>query len=155
MCLTSRFRPLGAGIGNYLRGGGFANAVENIFYMNPPPAFARNHFAFSGPPATRQICCLTIDNTTKMSYCFSMIRAELLSILSPAECCMCGRALSVRDLREFYGMTDETLRDGIHCPACAAHCLTLCRECSCRYTADRSGMCGECQRDEHAYILSS
>jgi len=84
-----------------------------------------------------------------------VIRTELLYALSPAECCVCERTLSVRELQEFYGMADETLGGDIHCPSCAASSLTLCRECSCRYTADRSGVCGECQRHDYAHILSS
>jgi hypothetical protein len=84
-----------------------------------------------------------------------MIRTELLYALSQAECCVCERTLSVRELEEFYGMTDETPGGDIQCPSCALHTLTLCRECSCRYTADRSGMCGECRRHDYAYILPS
>jgi hypothetical protein len=84
-----------------------------------------------------------------------VIHAALLYVLSPAECCVCERPLSVRELEEFYGMADETLGGDVLCPSCALHTLTLCRECSCRYTADRSGICGECQRHDYAYILPS
>jgi hypothetical protein len=140
------------------------------FFMSPPVARCRSTaspvFAQEG---TRQICCPVIDNTTKMSYPFlglrpgvvsrtqgePVIRTEPLYVLSPPECCVCERTLSVRELEEFYGTADETLGGNIHCPSCAVHFLTLCRECSCRYTADRSGICGECQRHDYAHILSS
>jgi len=84
-----------------------------------------------------------------------VIRAELQYVLSQAECSVCERTLSPRDVEEFRGMADETLRGEIHCPSCTLQYLTLCRECSCRYTADRSGMCGECQRHDNAHILPS
>jgi len=84
-----------------------------------------------------------------------VIHTEPLYVLSPAECCVCERTLSARELEEFYGMADDTLGGDIQCPSCALHTLTLCRECSCRYTADPGGVCGECQRLDYAHILSS
>ena len=83
-----------------------------------------------------------------------MTRIERLYAASPAECCICEQPLTVRALEEFYGMTDDTLRADIHCPACAVRCLTLCHECSCRYTADPAGVCGECA-SAYAHVLPS
>jgi len=80
---------------------------------------------------------------------------EHLHMPSTCECCVCGRVLSIREEQEFYAVTDETLHGDVHCPSCAARGLTLCRECSCRYTADHSGMCGECQMHTYAHIFSS
>ena len=82
-----------------------------------------------------------------------MTRIERLYAVAPAECCVCERALSVHDLEEFYGMTDDTLHADVHCPSCARHCLTLCRECSCRYTAERTGVCGECVAREYGVAV--
>jgi hypothetical protein len=73
-----------------------------------------------------------------------MTRIERLYAVAPAECCVCDHPLSVRELEEFSGMTDESLSADIHCPSCARQVLTLCHECSCRYTADPDGICGEC-----------
>ncbi len=168
-CLTARFRPRDAGIHNYMSADAFTRSDGIFFYIPPPHALSRKDFPRFRLKVTRQICCPVIDNTTKMSYPFSgpapgivsrtqgepVIRTEPLYVLSPPECCVCERTLSVRELEEFYGRADETLGGDIHCPSCAVHFLTLCRECSCRYTADRSGMCEECQRHDYAHILSS
>jgi hypothetical protein len=137
--------------------------------MSPPRALPHKDFLFSAPKAHDKFVAWLLTTRQKCRILFPGLRPGIVSrtqgepvicteppyVLSPPECCVCERTLSVRELEEFYGMADETLGGDIHCPSCAVHFLTLCRECSCRYTADRSGMCEECQRHDYAHILSS
>jgi hypothetical protein len=97
---------------------------------------------------TRQKCRIVFSTNGD-----PMTRIERLYAASPAECCICEQPLTVRALEEFYGMTDDTLRADIHCPSCAVRCLTLCHECSCRYTADPAGVCGECASREFSMAV--
>jgi hypothetical protein len=106
----------------------------------------------------RQICVVGIDNTTKMSYIppgaktrdplmiaeqgTAMTRFERLLTLSATTCCVCDHPVSLQELNEFYGITDEQLHSEVHCRSCMETCLVLCRECSSRYTA--AGLCEEC-----------
>jgi hypothetical protein len=41
----------------------------------------------------------------------------------------------------------------VHCPSCAAGHLELCRECSCRRTADPSGLCSLCAAQEYGMAV--
>jgi hypothetical protein len=84
----------------------------------------------------------------KSTYGAVMTRFERLLTLSATTCCVCDHHLSVQELDEFYGATDEHLHDQVHCRACLAEQLVLCRECSACYTAD--GICGECAAREYA-----
>jgi hypothetical protein len=168
-CLAARFRPRGAGTHNYMSADAFTSSVGIFFYM-PLPARCRSTtsrvFAQKAHDkfvlrllTTRQKCRILFPGLRPALVSRTggepVIRTEPLYVLSPPECCVCERTLSVRELEEFYAMADETLGGDIHCPSCAVHFLTLCRECSCRYTADRSGICEECQRHDYAHILSS
>ncbi len=80
-----------------------------------------------------------------------MTRIERLSTLSSDVCCVCDRPLSVQDVDEFHGVADESLHGVLFCHACMEEELVLCRECSCRYTAD--GLCGECAAREYALAV--
>jgi hypothetical protein len=83
----------------------------------------------------------------------SMTHIEPLYAVAAAECCVCGHPLSLRALEEFSCMTDDSLSADIHCPSCARGELTLCHECSCRYTADPAGICGECVAREYSLAV--
>lgn len=74
-------------------------------------------------------------------------------LLPPAECCCCERVLSMQELDDFYATTDESLHGDAHCPSCAAAHLEVCRECSCRRTADPSGLCGVCASQEYGIAV--
>jgi hypothetical protein len=74
-------------------------------------------------------------------------------LLPPVECCRCERPLTGNELDEFYTMTDESLHGDVHCPSCAAGHLELCRECSCRRTADPSGLCSLCAAQEYGMAV--
>jgi hypothetical protein len=101
-----------------------------------------------------------LDNTTKMSYSLSeppsmgrtppMTRHERLVTVSDVVCCACERALSVQELEEFYGASDDELHDDPYCRSCLERHLRLCPECSGRYTA--GGVCGECRGREEGNI---
>lgn len=77
-----------------------------------------------------------------------MTRIERLLTPSARVCCLCDHPLSVQELEEFYSSTDGELHGEVHCPSCVVEHLVLCRECSCRYTAN--GVCGECVAHEYA-----
>jgi hypothetical protein len=79
-----------------------------------------------------------------------MTRIERLLTPSTITCCVCDRLLSVRELEEFHGTTDEELHGEVHCRSCMEEHLVVCRECSCRYTAD--GVCGECAAREYGMV---
>lgn len=76
-----------------------------------------------------------------------MTRIERLLTPSTTLCCVCDRPLSIQELEEFHGATDESLHTEAYCSSCLEEHLVLCRECSCRYTAD--GVCGECAVGEY------
>ena len=77
-----------------------------------------------------------------------MTRFERLLTRSLAACCVCEHPLSVQELDEFRSVTEESLHGDVHCRACLEASLTLCRECSCHYTAN--GICEECAVREYA-----
>jgi hypothetical protein len=77
-----------------------------------------------------------------------MTRRERCGTPSALVCCVCDRPLSLLDVETFYGSVDEELHGEVYCPDCMEVCLSLCRECSCRYTA-REGVCGECLAREY------
>ncbi len=72
----------------------------------------------------------------------SMAAGKEVPVGGGTVCCVCDRSLSMRDVSEFYSVTDEQLHGDIYCRACREDHLLLCRECSARYTVD--GMCGVC-----------
>jgi len=59
----------------------------------------------------------------------------------------------MQELDDFYATTDESLHGDAHCPSCAAAHLEVCRECSCRRTADPSGLCGVCASQEYGIAV--
>ncbi len=75
-----------------------------------------------------------------------MTRHERLMTCSDVVCCACERNLSVQELEEFCGTTDDELHSSPYCRSCLERHLRLCPECSGRYTA--RGVCGECRERE-------
>lgn len=80
-----------------------------------------------------------------------MTRLERLQTISPASCCLCEHALTIQELDEFRGCSDERLHSDVYCRSCREEQLPLCRECSVRYTAD--GICEECAAHEYALAV--
>jgi len=78
-----------------------------------------------------------------------MTHVEQDGMPSVVHCCLCDHPLSVQELNEFFGVMDEGLGGEVHCRRCVQVHLMLCRECSCRYTADAGGICGECAAREY------
>ena len=76
-----------------------------------------------------------------------MTRLERLLTPSAAVCCVCEHELSVQELEEFYGATDEELHGEAYCRTCMEQHLVLCCECSGRYTV--RGECRECRKWEY------
>ena len=73
-----------------------------------------------------------------------MVSVQQFSRRSSAVCCVCDRQLSVRERDECRSLADGTLKGEMYCHSCFELQVTLCRECSCRRTADPSGICEEC-----------
>ena len=73
-----------------------------------------------------------------------MTRRERLLTPSAAGCCVCDSPLTVQELEEFYSVADEAVRGEPYCRRCLEAYLHLCPECSARYTAGATALCGEC-----------
>ena len=80
-----------------------------------------------------------------------MIRTTRFRASSPAYCSVCEHRLTVKELNNFLGMTDESLHNEVLCHECMEAHLVLCRECSSSYTAE--GLCESCAGK--AYNLAS
>ena len=79
-----------------------------------------------------------------------MSHVERLLTLSSAVCCVCDHSLSVQELDEFRGRTDECLNE-VYCRTCLEEHVMVCRECSVRFTSD--GICEECASREYALAV--
>jgi hypothetical protein len=76
--------------------------------------------------------------------------AKYLSRQSSAVCCVCERRLSMREREECRSLADGTLEGEMYCRSCFELEVVLCRECSCRRTADPSGICENCTAQGYA-----
>jgi hypothetical protein len=93
----------------------------------------------------RQIC-RTIKWAARR--CQFMTRIERLLTPSTVACCVCDHPLSIQELEEFRAAVDESLYGEVHCRSCMEEQMTLCGECSTRYTTDM--LCSECAAREYA-----
>ena len=59
--------------------------------------------------------------------------------------------MTIRETDECRSLVDGTLYGEMYCRVCLETHITLCRECSCRRTADPWGVCEECSA--HVYAL--